>query len=492
MLGNQIFFTILGPLVFVVMLILGAPPSMSASAYFVLAATTWIALWWITEAIPIPVTSLLPMVLYPLGGVMSIEQAAEPYSRPIIYLFVGGFLIALAMEKWNLHKRIALTIISMVGTNMRRVLLGFMLATWFLSMWISNTATTVMMLPIALSIIVQFKEFNSRASNLLAGADNFGKALVLGLAFSSSVGGIATLVGTPTNLIFAESVRDFYGVDIPFDQWLIAGLPLAIILLAVLYWHLAYNHFGLSRAEVKGSKEVISGELDALGKVSREEKLVLIVFSLVAIAWITRRYLITPFFPQVNDINIVLVGAVSLFLIPARADRKDRLMDWKTALKLPWGVLLLFGGAFGVAAGFEISGLTSWIGDQLGLLKNIPFWVVLLIVVAVVNYLTEITQNMATCTLMMPIMAALSVVLDVHPFGLMAGTCIAASCAFMLPVATAPNAVVFGSDLISIKDMVRAGFLMNIISIIVITLFMNYVFPLLWGIDLQVFPEIFK
>ncbi|MDH3650543.1 MAG: DASS family sodium-coupled anion symporter, partial [Saprospiraceae bacterium] len=429
MLGNRIIFTILGPFVFALMLIMGGPDSMSPAAYAVLAATLWIAIWWITEAVPIPVTSLLPIVLYPLCGVMTIEQAAEPYSRPIIYLFVGGFLIALAMERWNLHKRIALSIIAMVGTNMRRVLLGFMLATWFLSMWISNTATTVMMLPIAISMITQFKTFNDRQDEALPGAEQFGKAVILALAFSSSIGGIATLVGTPTNLIFAESVRDFYNVEIPFDQWFVAGLPLAVILLVVLYWHLTRNHFHFSQVDVKGSREMIEGELRSLGRMSKEEKLVLAIFSLVAVAWITRRYLITPFFPEVNDINIVLVGAVSLFLIPAPSDRKERLMDWKTALKLPWGVLLLFGGAFAVAAGFEISGLTSWIGDKLSLLKGVPFWLVLLVVVTVVNYLTEITQNMATCTLMMPIMAALSHVLDVHPFGLMAGTCIAASCA---------------------------------------------------------------
>jgi len=493
MLSSRTLFVLAGPTIFLFMLFLLEPPvGMSDSAYAVLASTIWIAIWWITEAVPIPVTSLLPLVLFPLCNIMPIDLVAESYSKPIIFLFLGGFLIALAMEKWDLHKRIALTVISRSGTNMRRVLLGFMVATWFLSMWISNTATVVMMLPIALSIIFQFDNFKVKSGEGTAGAEVFGKALVLSLAYSASIGGMATLVGTPTNLIFAESVHDFYGVQIPFDQWMWIGLPVSVVLLCILFFYLTRVYFNISKRTVKGAREFLQAEMKVLGPVKPEEKWVLAIFSLVAVAWVTRRYIITPFFPAVNDTNIVLIGAILLFLIPSPSNPRKRIMDWKTGLKVPWGVLILFGGALSVASGFERSGLTIWIGDQLGLLTMVPYWLILLIVVAVINFLTEITQNMATCTLMMPIMAAFALVLDVHPFGLMTAAAIASSCAFMLPVATAPNAVVFGSGLIRIKDMARAGIMMNILSIIIVTFFIYFLFPYIWGIDLLSFPEMMK
>jgi sodium-dependent dicarboxylate transporter 2/3/5 len=482
------FFIVLGPALFVILLIVGAPDGMSAAAWAALAGTLWIAVWWVSEAIPIPVTSLLPLVLFPITGVMDMTQTARSYSQPIIFLFMGGFILALAMERWNLHRRIALSIISLVGTNQRQILLGFVIAAGFLSMWISNTATTVMMLPIALSIIGQFRGFASDEVDV----DLFGKALVLTLAYSASIGGMATLVGTPTNLIFAQSVREFYGVEIAFDRWLLIGLPLSVTLLGVCWWHMSHVAFRLSHQPVEGSREIIQRELRGLGDMSGEEKWVLSIFCLVAFCWITRRYLITPLFPAVNDINIVLIGALLLYVLPAPSRKGEKLMDWQTTLKLPWGVLLLFGGAFAVAAAFEASGLAQWIGDQLALLQKVPFWLILLVIVGGVNFLTEITQNVATCTLMMPIIAALTPVIGVHPYGLMAATTIAASCAFMLPVATAPNAVIFGSGFLHIRDMVRAGFLLNILSIMVISLFCYFLLPLLWGIEMRSYPEVLE
>ncbi len=499
--SRKLVFIAIGPFLFCLLLLLGPPEGMAYSAYMALASTVWIASWWVTEAIPIPATSLLPLVLFPLTGVMTMKETTAPYASPIIYLFLGGFLMALAMERWNLHRRIALSLIAMVGTNMRQILLGFILATGFLSMWISNTATTLMMLPIAISVIGQFETFSAKDSFDHPGASSFGKALILSIAYSASIGGMATLVGTPTNLIFANAVKDTYGsesqlnlpqMDIAFDQWMWFGLPVSLLLLGVCWWHLSHNAFKLGTTKVEGSKAIINSELAQLGKMKLEEKWVLAIFSLVALGWITRRYLITPFFPAVDDTNIVMVGALLMFVVPSKSQPNTFLMDWKTALKLPWGVLLLFGGAFAVAAAFETSGLTAWIGEQLKLLKGIPFWLILLIVITTVNFLTEITQNIATCTLMLPIMAALSGVIDAHPFGLMAGTCIAASCAFMLPVATAPNAVVFGSGHITMKDMVRAGFLLNILSVIVILLATYFLLPLLWGIDMQSFPAVLR
>jgi sodium-dependent dicarboxylate transporter 2/3/5 len=485
---QKAFFQILGPVVFFLMLWIGPPSEMSEPAFKVMAATIWIAIWWMTEAIPIAVTSFLPMILYPMTDAVPMKVIAPSYANPIIYIFVGGFILALAMQKWNLHKRIALSIISITGTNMRQIILGFILASAFLSMWISNTATTVMMLPIALSIITQFKEFAGASSLTQKNTEGFGKALILAIAYASSIGGIATLVGTPTNLIFADAVEKFYGIAMPFDQWIGIGLPISLTILVICWLVLSYFAFSLSTEKVEGSANIINDELKKLGKMSFEEKWVLTIFLLVAVAWITRRYLIAPFYPNVNDTIIVMIGAVSLFLIPSKSKKGSQIMDWKSAVKLPWGVILLFGGAFAVAQSFESSKLTLWIGAQLGGLSDIPFWLVLLIVVAVVNFLTEITQNIATCTLMMPILAALSGVLDVHPYGLMVAACIASSCAFMLPVATAPNAVVFGSGYLQMKDMVRAGFVLNVVSIFVITFFVYFLLPTIWGIDLLSFP----
>lgn len=480
---------IAGPLTFLLIQLIGRPSDMEPAAFNVMGATVWIVLWWVTEAVPIAVTALMPMILFPLLGVTSMNAITQPYAQPIIYLFVGGFILALAMERWNLHRRIALEIVALVGTNRKRIILGFVIATGFLSMWISNTATTVMMLPIALSLIAQFNEFRKMSGDAEAG-DDFGKALILSIPYAASIGGVATLVGTPTNLIFAQAVKDYYKVDIAFDQWMWIGVPIAVILLAFTWWHITHVAYRLEERPSEGRTTVIRDELKALGKIGREEKWVLLIFSVVALAWITRRYWINPFFPAIDDTNIVLIGAVLLFLIPASAKngKTDRLMDWSTALKLPWGVLLLFGGAFAVAKGFEDSGLTAWIGDRLGLLKDVPFWMVLLVVVAVVNYMTELTQNMATCTLMMPILAGLSQAIGTHPFGLMAAAGISASCAFMLPVATAPNAVVFGAGVLKMGDMVRTGFFLNIVSILVITAVVYFLMPVFWGIELDVFP----
>jgi len=483
--NSKQFFLILGPAIFFILLLLGTPTGIPEPAYLVLISTIWIAIWWVTEAVPIPMTSLLPMILYPLMGIMSMSEVVAPFAKPIIFLFIGGFILALAMEKWNLHRRIALTIISKVGTNLEQILGGFIIATGFLSMWISNTATTMMMIPIAFSIIQQFDNLEKSQEAKIA---NFGKALMLAIAYSASIGGMATLVGTPTNLIFAEAVKEFYGKEIPFDQWFLFGLPISIILLTTCWRHISRNKFKLHQIQIAGNESIIKQQLTDLGKISKEEKRVLIIFILVALSWIGRRYLINPILPALNDTHIALIGALALFMIPAPSQKGEQLMDWQTTLKLPWGILLLFGGAFAVAAGFEKSGLTTWLGEQLSLLNFVPYWMILLVIVAGVNFLTEITQNMATCTLMMPVLAGLAIAIDVHPYGLMVATCIAASCAFMLPFATAPNAIIFGSGLLEIKDMIRVGFLLNIFSIIIIVLFTYFLMPLVWEIDLTVFP----
>ena len=482
-------FIALGPLLFI-LLELVIPDSMPSKSKAMIACTAWIALWWISEAVPIAVTSILPIVLFPLTGIMDLRAVTTPYSNPLIYLFLGGFILALAMEKSNLHRRIALIIIKFVGVKKRQLILGFIIATGFLSMWISNTAATVMMLPIALSIISQSKSITDQSTS--SNDDSFAKALILSLPYSASIGGVATLVGSPTNLIFADAVKQFHGIDISFDQWMWIGFPISCILLVICWLHLTRSVYKISNSSQLGSKDVISQELKKLGKMSIEEKRVLMVFCAVVFAWITRRFLISPFFPKVNDTIIVLIGALLLFIIPSSSKKEERLMDWNTSVKLPWGVLLLFGGAFAVAAGFQESELITIIGQQLEALSSVPFFLLLLIIVAVVNFTTEVTMNMAVCTLMMPILITLALLLDVHPFILMVGTCIAASCAFMLPIGTAPNAIAFGSGAIRINDMVRAGFLLNVISIIVVTIAVYFLLPLFWGFDCFVFPESLK
>ena len=489
---HQWLYVLLGPLLFLLVKLLPTPIDLSPAAHNVLACTAWLVIWWLTEALPIAITSLLPLILFPLLGILSIKGASDYYASPIIFLFLGGFILALAMEKWNLHKRIALSIIQKTGTNQRQILLGFIAATGGLSMWISNTATTMMMLPIALSIISQFNAILKSADTNQQADQKFGKALVMSIAFAASIGGMATIVGTPTNLILVEGVKQLYDYDIPFDQWFMFGIPLVLLLLGILWWHFSFNVFQLSQRQVPGASQVIQKEMKGLGKMSYEEKLVAIIFGIVAIAWILRKPLLAPILPNINDTTIALMGALSLFIIPSSQQEGQFLMDWTYAKKLPWEVVLLFGGAFALAGSFSSSGLTTFLASKMTALASLPFWVMLLAIVAFVNYLTELTQNMATCTLMIPILAALSLTINVHPLGLMIGMTIAASCAFMMPVATAPNAIVFGSGQLEIKDMVRAGFLLNIFSIILITLFVYFILPYIWGIELSVYPASYR
>ena len=477
---------ILGPLLFLGVILFVDGAEMGIPARNTLAIICWVACWWITEAIPIPVTSLMPVILFPLMQIAPIQDFGASYGHRLMFLFIGGFIIALAMERWNLHKRIALTIILNIGTNARRIILGFILATGFLSMWIANTATTMMMVPICMALVQQFRVIMDKRQEG-SQANIFGKALILGIAYAASIGGMATLVGTPTTLIFAGFVSDTYGIEIPFDQWLVYGLPISTLLLLTCWLALTYWAFPFSEIKISGGRETIEGQLRKLGPISTEEKWVLGVFSMVAFAWISRGYLLNKWLPGLDDNIIALVGAAFLFIIPSRK-KEGALMDWKTAVRLPWGILLLFGGAFSIAKAVDVSGLGKWLVDQLTLLEGVDFLLVLFILVAFINFLTEITQNMATCTLILPVLAALAPVLNVHPFGMMAAACIASSCAFMLPFATAPNAIVFGTGLIEMKDMIRAGVWLNLVSIVLITVFSYWLLPAFWNLNLLQYP----
>ncbi|RAL22711.1 SLC13 family permease [Thermoflavimicrobium daqui] len=477
---------ILGPLLFLLILIFGNFPGMGYEAKAVLASTVWIATWWVTEAIPIPATSLLPIILFPITKVTEVKDVTADYGDTTIFLFMGGFIVALAMEKWNLHKRIALTIISWIGTKADRIVLGTMAATGFLSMWISNTATAMMMVPIGLAIIYQFSAVLKDHPDVDTSQGNFpfGNSMMLGIAYAASIGGLGTLIGTPPNAIFAAQVKKLYNVEVSFATWMLIGVPIVIILLALTWLYLVKIAFPMKVKEIPGGKEVIQKEIQTLGKTSSEEKMVMVVFTLTALAWITRDFLLDLWIPGIDDTMIAIVAAVVLFLLPAKSQPGKMIMDWDTAKKLPWGILLLFGGGLAIAGGFKDSGLTKWIGEQLTGLQGVSFILVLTLVVTLVIFLTEITSNTATATMMFPIMAAFASAIAVHPYGLMVGAGLAASCAFMLPVATPPNAVVFGSGYVRIGTMAKAGFWLNIISIIVIVLAIYFIMPPVWGIDL--------
>ncbi|WP_371809630.1 SLC13 family permease [Halobacillus sp. Marseille-Q1614] len=484
---------IIGPILFALTLLFMDAEGLSQSAVAVLASTLWIATWWITEAIPIPATSLLPLILFPLTGGLDGGATASSYGDNTIFLFMGGFLIALAMQKWNLHKRIALFIISLIGTNTEMIVLGFMLATGFLSMWISNTATAMMMVPIGLAVIYQSSEQleKQQTKSVDHSSFNFGKVTMLGIAYSASIGGLATLIGTPPNTIFRAVVEQNYGVQISFAGWMAFGVPLTLILMGLTWYYLVKMAYPMKIKKLPGGKKVINDERKALGVMSREEKIVLTIFTLTAIAWISRSFVLVHINENIDDTIIAMIAAIILFLIPARK-KGEFILDWDTAKGLPWGILLLFGAGLAIASGFQESGLAEWIGTQLTVLEGISFILILTVVAVLVIFLTEITSNTATATMMFPIMASLAAAIDVHPYSLMIAAGVAASCAFMLPVATPPNAVVFGSGYLRIPDMAKAGFALNILSIVLVTLAIYFYLPVIWNIDLTSFPANFS
>ena len=473
-----------GPLSFLLLRLGFHPAGLSEAANAVLASTVWVALWWIFEVIPISVTALLPLVLFPLVGAASLESTAAAYGHKYVFLYLGGFILAIGIERWNLHRRIALNIIRLSGTSISRIILGFMLATALLSMWISNTATSVMMLPIGLAIVAQLRDnpATEEDENL-----RFGKSLMLAIAYSASIGGIATLIGTPPNLVLAGVVEDIYGVEITFAQWMKVGLPLSAVLLFICWFYLTRIAFTFERGAFPGGREEVQRLLRQLGPMQREERAVAVVFVTTALLWILRSLVLTRFFPALDDTIIAVAAGIVLFLVPAR-ERGRSLLTWEEAVRLPWGIILLFGGGLALANGFESSGLASWIAGQLALLDGMRLFLILLVIVASVNFLTEITSNLATTAMLLPVLAPMAQSLGVNPFLLLVGATVAASCAFMLPVATPPNAVVFGSGYLRIPDMVRRGIWMNCASIVVVLLFVYFLLPWLWNFDPFVFP----
>ncbi len=456
-----------------------------------LAVALLMAVWWITEVVPLSVTALLPVILFPLFGIMNGKAVSSEYFNHIIFLFIGGFLIAIAMQKWNLHKRIALKLLTVTGTKPSNILFGFMLATYLLSMWISNTATTMMMLPILLSVLSQLDN--------VYGSDKTAKLAVgvlLATAYSSSVGGIATLIGTPPNPIFLRIYQMYFphGNAVTFANWFIYAFPLSLMAFAVVFT-VIYLQYTRKSSTGGGVSIDFSADYKALGPFSYEEKAVLTVFLLTAVLWMTRSpisigSLKIPGWSQLfhnpaflNDGTVGMTMSFLLFLIPSKKEKGKRLMQWHDAEKnMPWGIIILFGGGFAMAAGFKTSGLSQAVGSMFHIIKGGSPFLIILMISSIMIFLTELTSNSSSTVIILPILASLSTATGINPLFFMIPATISASMAFMLPVATPPNAIVFSSNRLKISDMARTGLALNILMIILVSLWSYFMTPLVFGI----------
>ena len=483
--SKNIIGLILGPLVFSLILVFFEADGLSFEAKCILASTAWMAVWWVTECVPISVTALLPIVLFPLTGGMDLSTTTAAYGHKLVFLFVGGFMIALAIEKWHLHKRLALNIIRMTGINKSRVILGFMLATAFLSMWISNTATSIMILPVGLAIISQLKDDPNTKENE---NEVFGKSLMIAIAYSASIGGMATLIGTPPNMVLAGVVEESYGIKLNMFDWMKFGVPLSSFLLMICWVYLTKIAFRFKNEEFSAGRDEIIRQLKKLGQFSNEEIKVLIVFTLTALGWILRGS-IEKILPLIDDTIIAIFFAVILFIIPTSNNKSYKtLLVWDDTVKLPWGILILFGGGMAIASAFGKSGLALWIADLLQNLNGIPLFLIILIIVTSINLLTEVTSNMATTAMLLPVLVTIALAIEIHPYFLLVSATLAASCAFMLPISTPPNAVVFSSGFLKIEDMFKKGIWMNIISVITITIVVYYTLPYVFEMTAMLYP----
>jgi sodium-dependent dicarboxylate transporter 2/3/5 len=435
-----------------------------------LAVMTWMAVWWLTEAIDISATALLPIPLLPLMGAASVVEATAPYAHPLIFLLLGGFLVALSMQRWGLDRRIALITLRLVGDRPTNMIAGLMMATAFLSMFVSNTATTAMMLPIGLSVIALLRRGNGEDA-AGPGSGNFALCMMLGIAYAASIGGVGTKIGTPPNGFVLGFVEDNYGHEIDFASWLKLALPLVVVFLPITWLVLTRFVYPVPAARIEGARDLVRQAYEGLGAVKPGEWVTLIVFAATALAWITRPILARwiPGLSNNGDTVIAMVAAVLLFLIPVNARRREFAMNWQTAQKAPWGILILLGGGLSLAAAVRRNGVAELFGNQVSALGDVPPVVLVLAVTALVIFLTELTSNTATTATLVPILAALAPGLGVHPYLLVFPAAIAASCAFMLPVATPPNAIVFGSGYLTIPQMCKAGLWLNLIGILLIT-----------------------
>ncbi|MEE9167111.1 MAG: SLC13 family permease [Candidatus Neomarinimicrobiota bacterium] len=485
-----------GPLFFLLFILFFDLDPSNRQVTYMGAIALWMAIWWITETVPLAVTALLPVILFPAMGVMNGRDVSSIYFNHIIFLFIGGFLVALAMERWNLHKRIALRIMMIFGVHPAGILLGFMTATWFLSMWISNTATTMMMVPIGLAVITRLEKLLGKNQ-----VQKYSIGLFLGLAYSASIGGIATPVGTPPNLSFTRIFSIIFpeAPEISFASWFVFAFPLSLIFL-VLLWLILTKFFcgGINRSRLDAT--VFRKQLKELGRISFEERTVLFDFLLLIFLWLFRSDIsvgsfVIPgwsrLFPDpafLNDGTVAIAMATILFLVPSRKHPGSRIMNWETASKLPWNIVLLFGGGFALASGFTKSGLSDWLGDQLSGIGSLHPVLIVGMVCLFVTFLTELTSNTATSEMLLPILAALAISIKVNPLLLMIPATLSCSCAFMLPVATPPNAIIFGTQRVRVSEMAKVGLLINMVGVILITFFAFTFLRGILGIDFSTLP----
>ncbi|MFC3034783.1 SLC13 family permease [Pseudoalteromonas fenneropenaei] len=461
---TQLILLWLGPMVMLLSCIIDPVGGMSVAAWRTAALAFWLASWWVSEVVPIPATSLLPLVISPLAGIMPVAKVAAPYAHPLIFLFLGGFLLSIAMERWGLHKRIALNTMLRAGQTPSYQIMAMMGVTAFLSMWMSNTATAVMMLPIALSVIHLVKGQHADASG-------FAKALLLAIAYGASIGGIATLIGTPPNALMAAYLADSYKIEIGFATWMMIGVPLSLVMLLFTWFWLTKVAYKVDQQQQSvDTRSVFRQQLSQLGTISRAETGVLWVFGFAAIAWVFRPLLADWSGLELSDTGIAILAALLLFVLPSGDEQQPRLLDWDHAAKVPWGILLLFGGGLSLAAQIKSSGLADYIAHLLADADTIPLLLSVLLVAGLITFLTEITSNTATAAGFLPLLGPVAESLTGTPLVWVIPAAIAASCAFMMPVATPPNAIVFGSGELKMRDMINAGFALNLVAIALITL----------------------
>lgn len=470
---------VLGPGALIFTLLTPPPSGLSVEGWHTAGAALLMAVWWITEAVPIPVTALLPLVLFPALHLGDMRETAAPFANPIIYLFLGGFILALAMQRWGLHRRVAISLIGAMGTKPKRIVAGFLLASAFVSMWVSNTATALMMLPIALSVVALLPREGARG----AGQQAFASALLLSVAYGATTGGMATLIGTPPNALLAAYVEKVYKWDIGFGQWMLLGVPVVLVTLPVVYWVLTRVSFRLGDEELPGVAELLRKEKESLGAVSRGEAIVAAVFVLTAAAWVFQP-LIAKKFPLVTDTTIAMVGGLALFLIPVNFKRGEFVMTWEATKGLPWDVLLLFGGGLALAGNIEKHGLSRYLGDLAGALHGLPVIVTICVICFGILMLTELTSNTATAATFLPIAAAIALSLGQNPLLMLIPVALAANCSYMLPVGTPPNAIVFGSGHITLPQMARAGMWLNLLLVPIIVGLVLLLGP--WVFDLEI------
>jgi solute carrier family 13 (sodium-dependent dicarboxylate transporter), member 2/3/5 len=465
--GYQAAGLVLGPVLFGLILVMPPPDNLSPVGWATAAVAVLMAVWWATEALPLAATALVPLVLFPLLGIFDVQQTAAPFANPLIFLFLGGFLIALAVQRWNLHRRIALHIVMRVGQRPLSLVAGAMLATAALSMWISNTATTMMMLPIAVSLIAVTRsgEMSSETGNA-----NFATAMMLGIAYAASIGGLATLIGSPPNALAASYMLQTFSVEVTFAGWMALALPVTLVMLPLAWFILTRVAFPFPNAQAGATPHAVRDMLEAMGPMSPPEKRVAVVFAFVAAGWILHPLIGDALGAgAITDTGLAIAGAVALFAIPADWRTRTFLLDWPTARKMPWEILILFGGGLSLAQGIDKTGLAAWLGGGLEFLTAGPAILLIAGVAVFVILLTELTSNTATAAAFLPVAGALAIGADLAPLLLAAPVALAASAAFMLPVATPPNAIVFGSGHVTLPQMMRAGIYLNVAGVIVIT-----------------------